>query len=755
MKILYSGQRGSALILTAVTLVLLATFAGTLTLITGSSYKYQSTSMSKLQTEYLANEAAERFRIDVYKNYKASTSSPGVWMQSLRDQNNSSTPTMYWSESASKVYNIPLYQGNATPDSKQRIARAWVSGVSDASSMEGWVEITGKAVLNNIATEVIVRVSFGQPNMFSLALLTKTVNCMCCHLVVKGDAGTLGDFRPGWGTENVNGHNSGSGSYIYGDLYSSGGRNSNDQLKYALAKTGDGGFNNYFFSKDNASNLQANNGDYSDAILADENLGYFKINGLRVEGEPKTSSEKIGSKLPEDKDGDGTYDFPILDPQYAKLNAKGGITSAEQIWTVPMDGNINLESPNASNITDGYYNGNIVLVGTEDNPIKLNGDLVVEGDVVIKGFVEGRGTIYAGRNVYIAGDIVYKNAPKNYSDLPEEERDQEAKNEVGNTDELRLGARNTVVIGDYVRKMNGSTLPISERQAYDFYYSQFEMNKTGYFKKAEDDERSVIELQKKEGKYYDDLGNEVPADQVVSKSYNSYYDYTFNPGSIDSNGSFHSWMTSEQYRTFMGKESLEYNSWRGGGFGSDTINKLKQNGFTQDEAETIKNGGSKVDLGDKFVKKDGSTIRVVIDGAKEYTTQVGRVDAFIYSNKRIAGKTSGKNLVVNGGLISEVIGILAPGYKREGWMSPEDSNRYHTFFNSKKNVINKSHYLTYYKGGGEYFKQKYTTDDGMGARHDKMTVHYDYRMRNGGQGYNLLKGQNGKRIYWRKKHSTQ
>ncbi|MBI1320104.1 MAG: hypothetical protein GC168_14330 [Candidatus Hydrogenedens sp.] len=52
----------------------------------------------------------------------------------------------------------------------------------------------------------------------------------------------------------------------------------------------------------------------------------------------------------------------------------------------------------------GYYDGNLVLVGTEDQPIELKGDVFVNGDVMITGKVEGTGKITARRNIYFLGD---------------------------------------------------------------------------------------------------------------------------------------------------------------------------------------------------------------------------------------------------------------------------------------------------------------------------------------------------------------
>jgi hypothetical protein len=60
----------------------------------------------------------------------------------------------------------------------------------------------------------------------------------------------------------------------------------------------------------------------------------------------------------------------------------------------------------------------LVLVGADNGSgvIEINGPVVIPGDVIIKGQVTGQGTIYAGRNVHIVGDIEYDN-PALYPNL--------------------------------------------------------------------------------------------------------------------------------------------------------------------------------------------------------------------------------------------------------------------------------------------------------------------------------------------------
>ncbi len=55
----------------------------------------------------------------------------------------------------------------------------------------------------------------------------------------------------------------------------------------------------------------------------------------------------------------------------------------------------------------------LVLVATDRwwNRVEVDGPFVVPGDVIIKGPVKGRGTIYSGRNVHLAGSITYIDPP--------------------------------------------------------------------------------------------------------------------------------------------------------------------------------------------------------------------------------------------------------------------------------------------------------------------------------------------------------
>jgi len=104
-------------------------------------------------------------------------------------------------------------------------------------------------------------------------------------------------------------------------------------------------------------------------------------------------------------------------------------------------------------LLDEVEKGSVILVGTAAHPIEIKGPVYVDGDVVIRGFVTGQGTIYAGRNIHIVGDLVYLNPPSwphssagLASDTPQAVAENNARRDL-----LVLAARGNIVIGDYTQ----------------------------------------------------------------------------------------------------------------------------------------------------------------------------------------------------------------------------------------------------------------------------------------------------------------
>ena len=123
--------------------------------------------------------------------------------------------------------------------------------------------------------------------------------------------------------------------------------------------------------------------------------------------------------------------------------------------TLAQGGTYYINNANPGDPNYGYYQGTgpsgnadlpdnhaLVLEGTQANPIRINGPVVVSNDVVIKGYVTGQGTIYSSRNIHIVGNIQYVNPP-NWAN-------KEAASGNGNSskDLLCLAAKGNIVMGD-------------------------------------------------------------------------------------------------------------------------------------------------------------------------------------------------------------------------------------------------------------------------------------------------------------------
>jgi len=111
--------------------------------------------------------------------------------------------------------------------------------------------------------------------------------------------------------------------------------------------------------------------------------------------------------------------------------------------------------------------GSVILIGSYDYPIVINGPVYFDGDVVIRGFVTGQGAIYSGRNIHIIGDIVYRppssGSERSYRGDPlygppgwpygESGMRGTSKDELVMSNEkcdlLLLAARGNVIVGDY------------------------------------------------------------------------------------------------------------------------------------------------------------------------------------------------------------------------------------------------------------------------------------------------------------------
>jgi hypothetical protein len=719
----HSSQHGIALISVL--------FIATVVLILASTFIYmvfrerQATNSTRMVSDSLqmADALSERARLQVVDLHETSFLTSATFVKNVW------TVLKGGSSSIPMINNYVNTPQLITIDGKQ----GWWK-IVDASKIDDvntppaimYIDIAATAETGTGVQTVIRRVDMGQSKIFDLAMLSERTDCIYCHLRVNGDVGSLGDLRPGWGKEGLSGVGSGGhggASVIHGDTF--------------IAKHASG----------DATDLAATT---------------KKINGATFDGDVEETY--AGNRLPKDKDGDNIPDFPVLDRKVGKKNTEG-LISGGKIYTLPL-GSTLASIPATGNQTSitGKYDGNVILEGTFDNPIILDGDIYFNGDVIIKGYVKGRGGIYSGRNTYVAGNINYVDPPENCA--TKSNPDKCAQDAIGaKKDELRLAARGNIVLGDYTEKnLDGTIKTWQELQAADYFRRQFGFGGKCY------DTQTGDELKPSGSDYKNVDGDEIASSNVTCPS--DPYSYSMRPGKVNADGSFSNWLSDGLYKNILGEEQRKYDMWRYDVNQASLTPAIvsaqfaKYNLSADSITDILTHPAGAFDLTNTSGSIIGTahwngslgTIRIVIDPAFSYEKQITHVDAFMYANQRIAGKTFNAPLVIDGGMIAKEIGILAPGIERLWWL--EDTRYAFLGATDQQTILDCSN--------KSFLKDNFTdgldlNNDGSVDSNDKpelsslyqpdsedcaLTINYDYRLRNGGLGYNLISSDIGRTLSW-------
>lgn len=136
---------------------------------------------------------------------------------------------------------------------------------------------------------------------------------------------------------------------------------------------------------------------------------------------------------------DGYISFE-MDPDAGDGSIQGGVAygvpagSAYSGTGLPTSSNDALAALSSS----GYYDGNLILVGTQDDPIVIDKKVAVNGDLVIKGPVKGWGQLLVRGNTYVVGDVTYADAEGTFGQAAD-----------GSKNGFALTSGGSVMIGDY------------------------------------------------------------------------------------------------------------------------------------------------------------------------------------------------------------------------------------------------------------------------------------------------------------------
>ncbi|MFP4501250.1 MAG: hypothetical protein ACLFTT_09660 [Candidatus Hydrogenedentota bacterium] len=316
------------------------------------------------------------------------------------------------------------------------------------------------------------------------AVLANNISCLLCHAEIRSLPLEMNQDPDDYGTfdrvkvaslESLLVRRNAAHSNIAGTLYSRGKVYKQDGSLYAPDElASDSRFNAYQFSDTDGKISQDSSGNMSKTSWVNGEAGddgeLPPFENLYMDY-PADIEEQTDGPLPnsfpapfpdEDNDrmvdddefdvvknaADGSISF-ALDPEDATGSISAGVA-----YGVPEGDFYDGESlPEASNSAInqldslGAYDGNLVLVGTEDDPINIENRVAVDGDLVIKGSVKGRGQLLVRGNVYVMGDITYADAPGEFG-----------QDETGNDNLFAIVAGGNVMMGDYltVRGVNHS-----------------------------------------------------------------------------------------------------------------------------------------------------------------------------------------------------------------------------------------------------------------------------------------------------------
>jgi hypothetical protein len=158
-----------------------------------------------------------------------------------------------------------------------------------------------------------------------------------------------------------------------------------------------------------------------------------------------------GLELPLDTDADGKPDFPSI--AFDQLSAK-------------MTGRLTAGGAYPAEV-DKVHDGNLVVVGTQQAPIVLAGDVLIRGDVVLKGWYTGTGSIYATGNVYIPADLRAVRSAFPYADN-EAQALAQARAQVAarDTDALGIATAKSIFLAD-IEKHQNSDQGLENDTVYD------------------------------------------------------------------------------------------------------------------------------------------------------------------------------------------------------------------------------------------------------------------------------------------------
>ncbi len=350
-----------------------------------------------------------------------------------------------------------------------------------------WVTVRSTASIGGKTKTAVQVLEIGAPtrNHAQFAILANNISCILCHAEVRSLPLQLNTAAANYNNfdrvkvaslESIVVRANEADSRLAGTLYSRGKVLQQNFSAYNAAQLQASQLRGYQHSNVNGKIVQGPTGTMTNVpmVAATNNLqgdlnqfanlylNYPKDENLQTDGPvpnsfPAPYPDENGNRMVDDNEFE-----QIMNTANGRIvfesggDNQGGAIKTGTAFGVPSGGlyPYNNGLPPGSNgamsdlANEGFYDGNLVLAGTPDDPITIDGTVAVNGDLVIQGTIKGEGQLLVRGNTYITGDVTYAD-------------DTEfGKASDGTDNAFALLSGGSVMMGDYttVRGVNHSAL---------------------------------------------------------------------------------------------------------------------------------------------------------------------------------------------------------------------------------------------------------------------------------------------------------
>ena len=308
-----------------------------------------------------------------------------------------------------------------------------------------WLTVRSTAEINGKTKTAVQVLEVGAPtrNHAQFAILANNISCILCHADIlsldlerNNDPENFNSFDriKVASLESILVRRNGANSDLAGTLYTRGLVYDDKGAEYGETGLSTTSFKGYQHSQENGKIVQDGSGNMNSVSLtaADTNddgdleqfanlyLDYPLEESEQTDGSvpnsfPAPFPDEDTDRIVDDEEfnaimntADGSITFD------AEGDDQGGAITAGVAYGVE-DGSLYTGDamPNTSNgamtelQSEGFYDGNLILKGTEDDPINIEGSVAINGDLVIEGPIKGSGQLLVRGNTYVVGDVTY------------------------------------------------------------------------------------------------------------------------------------------------------------------------------------------------------------------------------------------------------------------------------------------------------------------------------------------------------------